>query len=115
MSMKALSSHFFGSLLLLFTATCNNVSEKEERSASADVNETVMEITGTIQEQGMTSYQYGTHTITTTDDEFYALQSEAVDLNNYIGEEVTIVAEKVEGYPVDGGPDYLLVLEVKEE
>lgn len=71
-----------------------------------------MEITGTIREQGITSYQYGTHTIE-TENNFYALKSEAVDLSKYLDQEVTIVAEKIEGYPVDGGPDYLLVLEVK--
>ncbi len=43
-----------------------------------------MEITGTIQQQGITSYQYGTHTITTTNDEFYALKSETVDLDDYV-------------------------------
>ncbi len=110
--MKTLTSIFFGSLLVIFTATCSNISKEEDKSASA-INETTMEITGTIQEQGITSYQYGTHTITTTNDKYYALKSEAVDLNDYVKEKVTIVAEKIEGYPVDGGPEYLLVLEVK--
>ena len=112
MILKTLSSLFFGSLLLLFTATCSKIPE-EEGSASAIINETSMEITGTIQEQGMTSYQYGTHTITTGNDEFYALKSEAVELESYVNKEVTIIAEKIEGYPVDGGPEYLMVLEVK--
>lgn len=74
-----------------------------------------MEIIGTIQEQGMTTYQYGTHTITTANDDFYALKSDSVDLGTYVGKEVTITAEKIEGYPVDGGPVYLKVLEVKED
>lgn len=74
-----------------------------------------MEIVGTIQEQGMTTYQYGTHTITTSNDDFYALKSDSVNLGNYVGKEITITAEKIEGYPVDGGPVYLRVLEVKEK
>lgn len=74
-----------------------------------------MEIVGTIQEQGMTTYQYGTHTITTSNDDFYALKSDSVNLGNYVGTEITITAEKIEGYPVDGGPVYLRVLEVKEK
>lgn len=111
--MKILSFFFFGSLIILFTATCSNISEEKDRSASAVINETSMEITGTIQQQGITSYQYGTHTITTVDDEFYALKSDHVDLDDYIDEDVSIVAEKIEGYPLSGGPEYLLVLEVK--
>ncbi|GAB2777547.1 hypothetical protein GCM10010465_25400 [Actinomadura fibrosa] len=71
-----------------------------------------MEYTGTIKEQGITSYQYGTHTLTTGNG-FYALKSEAVDLDEYIDKKVMVVAEKIEGYPVDGGPEYLLVLKVK--
>lgn len=72
-----------------------------------------MELTGTIQQQGITSYQYGTHTLS-NDNTFYALRSEAVNLDDYVDEEVTILAEKIEGYPVDGGPEYLLVLEIME-
>lgn len=72
-----------------------------------------MELTGTIQQQGITSYQYGTHTLS-NDNTFYALKSEAVNLDDYVDEEVTILAEKIEGYPVDGGPEYLLVLEIME-
>lgn len=90
--------------LLLFTATCQNTTSGNDP----------LQITGTIEQQGMTSYQYGTHTLTGEGDIFYALTSEVVDLDEYLGEEVTLRAEMVEGYPVDGGPDYLRVLEVRE-
>lgn len=100
--MKILSPFFFGSLLLLFTATCNNTG-----------NQAGDEYTGTIEQQGMTSYQYGTHVLN-TEDSFYALKSESIDLDRFIGEKVTVKAEKVEGYPVDGGPEYLQVTEVKQ-
>ena len=111
--MKLIANIIIGMSLLVFTQTCSNNEQEEERSASAIVKENAMEVTGTIQEQGITSYQYGTHTITTVNDEYYALKSEAVDLDDYIDEEVTIVAEKIDGYPLSGGPEYLLVLEVK--
>ena len=91
-------------LIILFTATCKN-----EKIDSADPSS---EYSGTITEQGMTAYQYGTHVLTNKDT-FYALKSEAVNLDKYVGQEVTIVAEKIEGYPLEGGPEYLLVLEVK--
>lgn len=88
-------------LVLFFTATCSSTTQKD-----------TMEITGTIEPQGITSYQYGTYTIT-NEDTFYALKSETVDLDKYVGNEVTIIAEKIEGYPLEGGPDYLLVLKIK--
>lgn len=75
------------------------------------VNNDDIKVTGIIEEQGITSYQYGTHTLS-NDDTFYALKSDVVDLNNYLNKEVSITAEKIEGYPVDGGPEFLLVLEV---
>lgn len=98
----------FTGLFLFFTVnTCNNNQETNQKNSDQ------MEITGTIQQQGITSYQYGTHTLT-NDDTFYALRSEAVNLDDYVDQEVTIIAEKIEGYPVDGGPEYLLVYEIIE-
>lgn len=91
----------FATLIILSTSNCENNSE----------NKNLMEIKGVIQEQGITSYQYGTHTITAGDD-FYALRSKTLDLDEFIGEEVTISAEKISGYPVDGGPDFLEVEKV---
>lgn len=88
-------------MLLFFTATCSSTTQKD-----------TMEITGIIEPQGITSYQYGTHTIA-NDDTFYAIKSETVDLDDYVGKKVTVTAEKIEGYPLEGGPDYLLVLKVK--
>tara|TARA_B100000497_G_C7379300_1_gene243207 strand:+ start:384 stop:542 length:159 start_codon:yes stop_codon:yes gene_type:complete len=51
---------------------------------------------------------YGTHVI-----EDYALRSNIVDLNNYINQDVVIIGYKIDGYPVDGGPDYIEVQEIK--
>ena len=72
-----------------------------------------MEITGTIKAIEMSSWQYGTHTIS-NDENFYALRSEKIDLKVYEGKTVKIKAEKISGYPVDGGPEYLKVHEIKE-
>jgi len=67
-----------------------------------------VEVTGTIQKQGITTYQYGTHTISG-----YALRSSSVTLDNYVNQNVTVVGYKIEGYPVDGGPDYIEVEKIK--
>lgn len=71
------------------------------------------EYTGLLQEQGITSYQYGTHTLETRDS-LYALKSESIMLDDYIGKTITVEAEPIKGYPVDGGPEYLNVLKVKK-
>lgn len=100
--MKIYGLFLSGLMLIIFTATCSNVPNRD-----------TLEVTGTIEQQGMTSYQYGTHTLT-GEGSFYALKSDAVDLDLYLGDEVTVTARKVEGYPLEGGPVLLNVLEVEE-
>jgi len=70
------------------------------------------EMKGKINYQGITSYQYGTHTFK-TGSQFFALRSSVLDLDQFVGQKVIIRFEKIIGYPVDGGPDFLEVLEVK--
>ena len=71
-------------------------------------NNNLIETTDIIQKQGITTYQYGTHT-----NSDYALRSSSVNLDDYVGQSVTVVGQKVEGYPVDGGPDLLEVEKIK--
>jgi hypothetical protein len=69
-----------------------------------------MVVSGIISQQGITTYQYGTHTIDCTDSEiYYALESETINLDDYLSKKVTIKAEKIEGYPLEDGPVYLKV------
>lgn len=101
--MKTLVYFFSGLVLILFAATCNRATSQNNG----------MTVTGTIQEQGMTSYQYGTHTLTNSDI-FYAVKSDSINLNEYLNREVTVRVKPIEGYPLEGGPEYLHVLEVLE-
>ena len=96
--------------LFFFTATCNNQTSNDNKSMDTT---TSMEVEGTIEAIGMTSWQYGTHTLT-NDEDFYALRSKTVKLDQYEGKTVTIVAQKIDGYPVDGGPEFLEVLRIKD-
>ncbi len=80
---------------------------------TGDQNKNSETYSGTVEATGITSYQYGTHTLQ-AENEFYALKSEVIDLSNYEGKTVTISATKIEGYPVDGGPVYLNVTEIKD-
>ena len=62
--------------------------------------------TGVLHKQGITSYQYGTHFIT---DEAsgtgYALKSDQLDLNRYIGERVTVYGTlAMKAGELEGGP-----------
>ena len=90
---------FLATLTSLFIFSC----DKDNPEANN------LEISGTIQKQGVTTYQYGTHTISG-----YALRSSAVNLDDYINQYVTVVGYKIDGYPVDGGPDFIEVLRVKK-
>ena len=102
--MKRLKSFFFVSAVVsLLLISCS----KDE-----DLTNGTIEFTGLIQTAQITSYQYGTHTLT-TEAAVYALRSNTVNLDDFIGRTETVIAEKIEGYPVDGGPEYLEVIEIK--
>jgi hypothetical protein len=69
-----------------------------------------MKIEGTLLEQGFTTYQYGTHTLGS-----YALRSSTVKLDDYVDQEVEVIGRKVEGYPVEDGPDLIEVEQIKRK
>lgn len=90
--------------MVLGVAACANSQNKQ--------NNTLL-VEGTIQKLEMSTFQYGTHTLEGKDG-FFALRSEKVELNDYNGQEVKVEAQKVEGYPVDGGPVFLEVIAIKK-
>ncbi|MDT0676456.1 hypothetical protein [Autumnicola musiva] len=95
------SSFFLSFFLMFFVDTCNKSREN------------FIEITGTLKASGINSYQYGTHIIRNKDS-YYALKSDNFNLTRYEGQKVTIHGKAIEGYPVDGGPEFILVKEIKE-
>jgi len=68
--------------------------------------------TGTIQKIGMTTFQYGTHLLT-TENKTYALKSGSINLDEYMNKRVTVKGKNVKGYPIDGGPEFLDVTLIK--
>jgi len=86
--------------LLLIQSACGSVNTDDEQQYS-----------GILKPAGITSYQYGTHRLE-TNDTFYALKSDQIDLKDYEDEKVNITASEIQGYPVDGGPIYLDVKKV---
>lgn len=79
---------------------------------------------GIISEAGFTYYQYGTHQLkgsaldgnpdSLNKKVTFALKSNKVDLNKWIGKDVIITGTKVKGYPVEGGPDFIDVIRVEK-
>lgn len=89
------------SLLIIVTISCKK-------------NNDVNKLKGTIKAQEITTYMYGTHVLTNNVGQtLYALRSNSVKLDDYIGKSVEISGSKVDGYPVDGGPDYIEVSKIK--
>lgn len=70
-----------------------------------------LHFTGTLEKQGMTTYQYGTHVIS-NGSVTYALRSQKINLDLYKGKTVEILGTKIEGYPIESGPEYLEVEKV---
>ena len=95
--MKLMRYLLFSMLLIVLSAsTCEK-----------DNNKPMIEVTGVLQQQGVTTYQYGTHVMPG-----YALRSSTIDLDQYVGQNVTVRGYLIESYPVENGPEYLEVEEV---
>ena len=66
--------------------------------------------TGTIKLLEASTFQYGSHILVDSQyNMLYALRSDKLNLNNYNDQNVKIVGNLIEGYPVDGGPDFVEV------
>jgi hypothetical protein len=102
--MKTQATIFLMIMMLFSSLGC----KKDSVTINIDSN-------GTIQKQGITTYQYGTHVlIDNTGKTTYALGSDDVDLDKFINKKINrICGRKVKGYPVDGGPDYIVVSNIK--
>lgn len=93
-------------LLLILLASITGCSSKKN---TVQVN--AITLSGKIEQLGMTTFQYGTHLLNVSS-KTYALKSSKLDLNKYIDQSVTIKGTKTPGYPIEGGPELIEVLEV---
>ena len=105
-----LSIFIFNSCKTKQESTSKDLVVKENKSENTQKE---LELTGLIAKQGVTTYQYGSHTLKTKN-QLYTLKSKTINLDNYIGKTITIVGEKIDGYPISGGPVYVKVLKIKE-
>lgn len=93
-------------ILTLFVAALSGCSSMQNTSGSDAVS-----LTGNLQKMGITTYQYGTHTIN-SGGKPYALRSSSLNLDTYLDKQVSLKGTKVSGYPVEGGPELIEVSEV---
>lgn len=108
----SVNSAAFKFAVLLFLLITMGASCQKDDSDAHSVNADTISITGVIAEQGITTYQYGSHVLGNEED-FYAITSETIDLDQYIGDTVTVLGRKKPGYPLSNGPEYIEVIQVK--
>jgi hypothetical protein len=69
---------------------------------------------GFIKTSGITSFNYGSHVLVSeTGDIIYALESHLIDLSEHTKGEMRITGKLNPDYPVDGGPELIMVSEVR--
>jgi len=93
-------------VLSLFVAVISSCGSMRTASTGESIS-----IDGRITKLGMTTYQYGTHTIS-TGGKPYALRSSSLNLDTYVDKQVVLKGTKVSGYPLEGGPELIEVSEV---
>jgi hypothetical protein len=106
---------FCGMNLLNACKSSKNTANNSSVPAVDSLQKDEVFIKGILERQGITTYQYGTHVLLDKDGKtLYALKSESLQLDLYIGKSVEVKGKLVEDYPVDGGPAYLEVVKIKE-
>jgi hypothetical protein len=121
--------YMFSAVLFLFILSSANALEPDKNLTPPNSKPTIpiynvpkvkVTATGLIEKMGKTSYMYGTHVLKNLgfvtgirDAKSFALKSDNINLNQYIGKEVEVSGELIEGYPVDGGPEYINVKSIK--
>src|SRR5215207_5405244 len=108
--MHTLSLYLFVFLSIL-TLSCSNNKSSESNTVKENYP---FQFKGVIQKSGMTIYMYGTHTISGEGKNF-ALQSTTIDLDRYVNKNVVIKGNKIPGYPIDNGPEFIDVKLVEQE
>ena len=80
-------------------------------------SEELVPATGVLEKPEITTYMYGTHAVTNAaSGERYALQSEDVDLDAYVGRRLTVYGIPTPGYEngqIEGGPPLLNVTRIE--
>lgn len=95
-------------LFLLITCAAFAGCSTPKQAAPKD---DVIQLSGKIEKLGMSTFQYGTHVLK-SGEKTYALKSDKVNLDGFVEKEVSLKGTKVDGYPIESGPDLIEVQEV---
>ncbi|RZL69097.1 MULTISPECIES: hypothetical protein [Pedobacter] len=93
-------------ILSLFVAVISSCGSMRSVATGESIS-----IEGKITKMGMTTYQYGTHSINYAGKPF-ALRSSSLNLDTYVDKQVVLKGTKVSGYPLEGRPELIEVSEV---
>ena len=109
----------YGGIVETFAADEITVSDGQTISATYQADNPEgkeVTLTGVVEKPEGTTYQYGTHGISDWDSGYYALRSDTVDLDAYVGQKVNVYGTLVPGYEnaqVEGGPPLVEVTRVE--
>lgn len=110
---------------LICLSSGNSFAQKKTSPQKPKINHTQQAKfywAGVLQKQGMTSYQYGTHTLNGKSlsgkpdqpETTFALKAgKRINLNKFVGKKVIITGKKVDGYPLESGPELIEVSAVE--
>ena len=105
---------FYLLLFIGFLTSCKTTKKEQNVLAikeTSNVKTKSIELIGVIKKQGITTYQYGTHIL--KGNKNYALKSKTIILDNYLEKRVKIIGKAVSGYPIEGGPLYIDVINIE--
>lgn len=117
----------------MFTLSCinksTNPSFEDKKSSETELttkkDDEQKVWAGILSKAEVTSYQYGTHQLNgyvldgnpenVGKEILFALKTDKVNLDKWIGKRLIITGEEVEGYPIENGPLLIDVKEIEED
>lgn len=107
--------------ILICLSSGNSFAQQKPAFQKSKINrpkQTKFYWAGVLQKQGMTSYQYGTHVLkgkslagepNQAETTFALKAGKKINLNKFAGKKVIITGKKVDGYPLESGPELIEV------
>lgn len=106
---------------LICLSSANSFAQKKaatQKSKTGQTKQTKFYWAGVLQKQGMSAYQYGTHILNGKSlsgkpdqpETTFALKAgKKINLNKFAGKKVIITGKRVDGYPLESGPELIEV------
>ncbi len=91
------------SLVILVASGLFSCTKGKTTSTTTHTSGDTLSTTGTLQRQGVTTYQYGNYILVVSSTEQYVLESTALSIDSLAGDRVTITAINTH-YQAENGP-----------